>query len=70
MPTRPAQLAELCRNLSREHKVGIVLISTESPRGPVRDALEAGAHSILSSSFHLVTSSWRWSMRRTHRWRR
>ena len=45
-------LAELCRTLTREHKVGIVLISTESVRGPVRDALEAGAHSIISSPFH------------------
>src|SRR5438477_4797708 len=39
-------LHELCGAL-RARKVGVVLLSVESQRGPVRDALEAGAHSMV-----------------------
>jgi DNA-binding NarL/FixJ family response regulator len=42
-----SSLVELCATL-RDRKVGVVLLSTESRRGPVREALEAGAHSIIT----------------------
>jgi DNA-binding NarL/FixJ family response regulator len=40
-------LLELCKEL-RARKTGVVLLSTESRRGPVREALAAGASSIVS----------------------
>ena len=39
-------LRELCATLGGR-KIGVVLLSVESQHGPVRDALEAGAHSIV-----------------------
>src|SRR5919201_4055269 len=41
-----SSLRELCATLGGR-KIGVVLLSVESERGPVRDALEAGAHSIV-----------------------
>jgi DNA-binding NarL/FixJ family response regulator len=42
-----SSLVDLCGAL-RGRKIGVVLLSTESQRGPVRDALEAGAHAIVA----------------------
>ena len=44
-------LVEVCREMS-QYSVGVVLFSTESQRGPVREAMDAGAHSLLSWPFH------------------
>jgi len=40
-------LVEMARALSQETSARVVLLSTESKQGPVRDALAAGAHSLL-----------------------
>lgn len=46
-------LTELCRNLTQATNAKVMLLSTESEsrQGPVRDALEAGAHSLLAWPF-------------------
>src|SRR5438094_2790556 len=45
---RPGRdLIQLCGDL-RDRKLGVVLMSAESQLGPVREALEAGAHSIIA----------------------
>jgi DNA-binding NarL/FixJ family response regulator len=44
-------LVELSRTLSQETSARVVLLSTESRQGPVRDALAAGAHSLLAWPF-------------------
>jgi DNA-binding NarL/FixJ family response regulator len=45
-------LLEICRTLKQDYSVGIVLLAFESRRGPVGEALAAGAHSIISWPFH------------------
>jgi DNA-binding NarL/FixJ family response regulator len=44
-------LVELCRAISQQTSARVVLLSTESRQGPVRDALAAGAHSLLAWPF-------------------
>lgn len=43
---------EVCSYLKRNYEIGIVLLSTENQNGPIREALAAGADSIISKPFH------------------